>query len=113
MLMTPHQSYDAVALLPLMLWLFAPTAVPHRVGASTSALQQRVFWLLQLTLVLGVPGIWWKLQNRPNTPPTGLLPFFDTLVLAAILAYVVWHGLAGGSWEVPRARAGLHPQAAE
>jgi hypothetical protein len=57
-----HNSYDAIMLLPVMVGLYV-LAVPgatmsNRCGGTVA------LWVLQLALVLGIPGLWWRLSER-------------------------------------------------
>jgi hypothetical protein len=53
-----HNSYDSILMLPVMVALWSEAQQLQRWSSEHIAL-----WLLQFTLVLELPGLWWKLSN--------------------------------------------------
>jgi Glycosyltransferase family 87 len=95
----PHSTYDVVLLLPVMLWLYEPWVAPQPDEHSNS--RRTMFWLLQATLVLEIPGLAYKLTPAEAAPPS-LLSGVDAVVVALVFVYLVWRVLVASV--PPRAR---------
>lgn len=90
-----HNPYDTILLLPLLmgLWIVSRTKEEAR-GHRT---RQAAVWVLQLAMVLELPGLWWKLSKTydlSSLSPLGvLLAHFDRLLVLGLFCYLcrrVW-----------------------
>jgi Glycosyltransferase family 87 len=109
-----HNSYDAVLLVPLLMWLCYPwLESPSEPRLRSFAPYDRLaVGVLQAALVIEIPGFVWKLTNWPVALPVNAIWVVDTVVVAILFAYLVWRVLAPGPpdqtwfrrWQPRRAR---------
>lgn len=107
-----HNPYDTVLLLPVMVGLWAMPA-PHP-GASRRWRDQLALWFLQVALVLELPGIWWKLEQRADVSRFAwagwLMTNFDRVLIFCLFVYLahrawLYLGFARRGLETERALA--------
>jgi Glycosyltransferase family 87 len=97
-----HLTYGFILLLPTaMLLIFSTDSRPPLLRHAT-------FWVLQLGLMVDVPGLWRRLGGRLDAPilVSAVAPHFDRLLLTIVFAAVVALYVRS-DWSNP------HPSAAE
>ncbi|HEX7796624.1 MAG TPA: glycosyltransferase family 87 protein [Vicinamibacterales bacterium] len=84
-----HAAYDLVLLWPatIALWSWQLRA---RAGAGVIA----VLAALQLALIVDIPGLWWKVAGRPESPAfegwgPAVLQHFDRFLVVALFATLI------------------------
>lgn len=86
-----HNPYDTILLLPVMVGLWA-VAAPHP-SRSFRWQDQAALWVLQLAMVVELPGVWWKLSKTAdlyNFNWAGvLLSNFDRLLVLGLFVYIL------------------------
>ena len=86
-----HNPYDSILLLPVLMGLWA-TSVPHP-STSKRWLDRTALWVLQIALVMEVPGLWWKLSKTINLSSLNwaglLLENLDRLVVLGLFLYLL------------------------
>jgi hypothetical protein len=86
-----HNPYDTILLLPLLMGLWA-TSVPALFGSKRWT-DGAALWLLQLAMVIEVPGVWWKLSKTFNLSAFNwagvLLANLDRLLVLALFVYIL------------------------
>lgn len=86
-----HNPYDTILLLPVLMCLGA-ACVPHPSGSKTWP-DKAALWILQLAMVVELPGIWWKLSktfelsafNRVGV----LFANFDRVLVLALFIFIL------------------------
>lgn len=103
-----HNPYDTVLLLPVFAALYA-AALPRPFGARRWP-EQAILAVLQLALVVELPGVWWKLSRAFDLSAVNwagvLLAHFDRVLVVGLFVYVLWRTRLRGSAERAEAGAG-------
>jgi len=95
----PHSTYDIVLLLPTAMWLYRLWITPGggRHADDHSIWPRVVFGLVQVALVLEIPGLAYRLDKHNELAVTPVLSAIDAAVVALAFGWVVWTAFGGGA----------------
>jgi hypothetical protein len=86
-----HNPYDTILLLPILMGLWA-VAVPHPAKPKLWT-DQAALWVLQLAMVLELPGIWWKLSKAYDLSAYNwagaLFANFDRVLVLGLFVFIL------------------------
>lgn len=86
-----HNPYDTILLLPVLMGLWV-VSVPHPARRRTWA-DRAALWVLQLAMVLELPGIWWKLSKAYDLSAYNwagvLFSNFDRVLVLALFVFIL------------------------
>jgi hypothetical protein len=86
-----HNPYDTILLLPVLAGLWA-ASVPHP-SRSMHWSDKTALWILQLAMVVELPGVWWKLSKTMDVSAfnwAGLLfSHIDRLLVLGLFIYIL------------------------
>jgi hypothetical protein len=87
-----HNPYDTILLLPILMGLWPTASVPHP-SAIESWTAQAALWVLQLAMVLELPGIWWKLTKAYDLSAYNwvgvLFANFDRVLVLGLFVFIL------------------------
>ena len=95
----PHSPYDIVLLLPAAMWLYRSWITPGGgwLADKHPAGQRIMFGLVQVALVLEIPGLAYRLDKHNELAVTPLLSTIDAAVVALVFGWVVWTAFVTGA----------------
>lgn len=86
-----HNPYDTILLLPVLMCLWT-TCVPHPSG-SKQWTDRAALWVLQLAMVIELPGVWWKLSKSFDLSAFNwigvLFANFDRVLVLALFVFIL------------------------
>ncbi len=87
-----HNPYDNILLLPVLmgLWVVARATQPAR---SKERQSKTLVWVLQLAMVIELPGVWWKLSQAVDLSSFNwagvFFSHFDRLLVLGLFIYLL------------------------
>lgn len=86
-----HNPYDSILLVPVLMALWV-ASVPHPFAPQRRH-EQPLLWVLQMAMVIELPGVWWRLSQGRDLAAfnwAGAIMFhFDRLLVLSLFVYVL------------------------